>query len=84
MRAKHWGEGRIELHRSELEGIHDAQTSINYSHRISLGDFLVEGSSVRATFTIIGGNRFQINGLALCSSPWPVDQNKISHHLLLS
>ena len=57
-----------ELHRAELEGIHDAETSINYSHDVVLGKFLVQGSSVRATFTIIGGNRFQINGIAWCQS----------------
>lgn len=61
-----------EIHRAELDGIHDSETSINYSHRITFGNMMKAGSSVRATFTIVGGRRFQINGLALCRSSQPV------------
>lgn len=57
-----------ELRKAELDGVHDSPTSINYSHKIDLGDFLQLGSTVRANFTITGGSRFQINGLALCES----------------
>jgi hypothetical protein len=56
----------VVLHEAILEGFHDSQTSINYSHRTELGNFLQTGSSVRATFTIINGARFQVNGLAFC------------------
>jgi hypothetical protein len=57
-----------ELYQSELSGIHDVETSINYSHRINFA-LLQAGSSLRATFTLVGGSRFQINGMALCASP---------------
>ena len=56
----------VNLHQTILEGSHNSQTSVNYSHRIDLGDFLQVGSSIRATFTIISGAKFQINGLAIC------------------
>jgi hypothetical protein len=55
-----------ELHRFELEGTHKAQTSINYSHNVNFEHSLSEGSNIRAVFTIMNGERFQINGLALC------------------
>jgi hypothetical protein len=57
-----WG----RLHETILEGFHDSKTSINYSYRIDLGDFLQAGGSIRATFTIISGGVFQVNGLAFC------------------
>ena len=58
----------LELKRLSLNGTHNAETSINYSEHIDLGNYLNIGSSVRATFTVVGGNIFQINGLALCHS----------------
>lgn len=61
-----------EVHRANLEGIHDSETSINYSHRIELDDAIEAGRSVRAKFTITGGSRFQINGLAMCRSSQPL------------
>lgn len=67
-------QGWEEIHRAELDGIHDSATSINYSHRINFGNALEAKSSVRATFTIVGGARFQINGLALCQSSKPLEQ----------
>lgn len=62
-----------KLDHFNLSGQHSITTSINYSHRIDLGDFLHPGSSARVTFTVIGGTRFQINGLALCHSEQPFD-----------
>ena len=66
-KPSHEGGAWKQLHKADLDGIHDSQTSIDYSHRINLGDFLQIGSSVRARFTIVGGSRFQINGMALCT-----------------
>ncbi len=62
----------IELKKLELTGFHDSQTSINYSEQIDLGSQLQVGSSVRATFTLVNGNQFQINGLAICHSYQPI------------
>ena len=58
----------IELYQTELKGSHNSETSINYSERIDLGTFLKVGSSIRATFKIISGEQFQVNGMAVCSS----------------
>ena len=62
-----------ELARFDLEGTHGAETSINYSHPVDLGGFLQKGASVRATFTVVGGNVFQINGMAFCYSPQSIE-----------
>mmetsp|Transcript_2758 Transcript_2758/g.4109 ORF Transcript_2758/g.4109 Transcript_2758/m.4109 type:complete len:628 (+) Transcript_2758:127-2010(+) len=56
-----------------LSGEHNTTTSINYSHRVDLEDFLQAGSSVRVTFTLVGGNTFQINGIALCHDAKSID-----------
>ena len=63
----------IELKKVELSGSHNSKTSINYSEQIDLGSHLQVGSSVRATFTVVQGTQFQINGLALCHSYQPIE-----------
>ena len=55
-----------EVDRSFLDGAHNVATSISYSHHANLGDTLLAGSDVRITFTLVGGDTFQINGIALC------------------
>ena len=60
-----------ELKRLSLTGEHNSTTSINYSEHIDLSHtFLAQapGGNVRATFTVLSGNVFQINGLAFCHS----------------
>ncbi|EJK43751.1 hypothetical protein THAOC_37773 [Thalassiosira oceanica] len=53
----------------DLPGVHGSETSVNYLHRADLGDtLLVRGGGVRATFRLVNGTVFQINGLALCRS----------------
>jgi hypothetical protein len=61
-----------ELHSSRLHGFHSVATSVNYIHHADLANVSSPISSVRATFTIGNGTRFQINGLALCNSPLPL------------
>lgn len=56
------------MKRTALTGFHNSTTSINYSNQVDLGDNLVVGSSVRATFTLTQGAKFQINGIAFCNS----------------
>jgi len=63
----------IELKKLELSGSHNSKTSVNYSEQIDLGSQLQVGSSVRATFTVVQGTQFQINGLALCHSYQPIE-----------
>ena len=65
----------IELKKLELSGSHNARTSINYSEQIDLGSQLQVGSSVRATFTVVQGKQFQVNGLALCHSYQPIEES---------
>ena len=61
--TKHW-----ELvTQFDLKGEHDQKTSINYSYNAKFGNLLEVESSVRITFTLISGKKFQINGMALCS-----------------
>ncbi len=62
-----------QLQKEELTGFHDSQTSINYSLQLDLGSLLGVGSSVRATFTLVKGAKFQINGIALCHSYQPIN-----------
>jgi hypothetical protein len=62
-----------QLQKEELTGFHDSQTSINYSLQLDLGSVLGVGSSVRATFTLVKGAKFQINGIALCHSYQPIN-----------
>ena len=63
----------IQLKKLQLRGSHNSRTSINYSEQIDLGSQLQVGSSVRATFTVVQGTQFQINGLALCHSFQPIE-----------
>jgi hypothetical protein len=63
----------FEMKRFELSGSHNATTSVNYSEQIDLGSKLQVGSSVRATFTVLQGAQFQVNGLALCHSYQPIE-----------
>lgn len=62
-----------KLDHFNLSGEHSITTSINYSHRNDLKDFLQPGGSTRVTFTVVGGTKFQINGLALCHSEQSFD-----------
>ena len=61
------------LHDAYLSGEQTTTTSINYSHHVDLGGFFQPGSSIRATFTVVGGNIFQINGLSLCYNAQALD-----------
>ncbi len=63
----------LEMKKLELSGSHNATTSVNYSEQIDLGSKLQVGSSVRATFTLLKGTQFQVNGLALCHSYQPIE-----------
>ena len=51
-----------------LMGIHDSMTSVNYAEKIQLSSAALPGDEVHATFQMIGGSSFRINGLLFCSS----------------
>lgn len=57
-----------QLQKVELTGFHDSHTSINYSLQLDLGSEIEIGGSVQATFTLVSGSKFQINGIGLCHS----------------
>ena len=65
-----------EVKRLELTGFHDATTSISYSEQVDLGSSLQVGNDVQVTFTLVQGEQFQINGLALCHSLQPLEEIK--------
>lgn len=68
-----------QLHKITLEGTHTAKTSINYSCHLDLGDFFLSPrSGLRATFALVGGTTFQINGLALCHSNLPLEDTDVT------
>jgi hypothetical protein len=58
-----------EIHRSSLLGTHNATTSINYIEAVKLPALALNITALKATYTIIGGQRFQINGMAFCNTP---------------
>ncbi|CAB9503794.1 expressed unknown protein [Seminavis robusta] len=55
-----------KLNEALLIGSHNSETSVNYSKKINLKKVMEKGSSIRATFSLVAGRVFQVNGIAFC------------------